>query len=52
MTCRWLHRFSAWSTVLIEDPDEDEIMPDPEVQFRMCKRCGHEEEREIVCVSS
>jgi hypothetical protein len=48
--CRLRHRFSRWADVKVDDMPGYEPDRRPELQFRMCQRCGHQEIREVSCV--
>lgn len=52
MTCRIRHRWSRWAYHKRDYADGYEPEIDYDVQFRMCRRCGHQEIREKACESS
>lgn len=49
-TCRWFHHMTRWAPCLVESDGEYTLITIEDVQWRMCYRCGHQEEREIECV--
>lgn len=51
--CRWsIHRWTRWASCLIERDQNWSLVIIKDVQWRMCRRCGHQEERDLSCVSS
>lgn len=52
LRCRLAHRWTRWHGSLIEDDERHTLLFIPDIQWRICRRCGHHQERGIKCVSS
>lgn len=46
--CFFRHRFSRWAWVKTDYNDGFEPEVRDDLQFRMCRRCGYQEIRELV----
>jgi hypothetical protein len=46
--CRIKHRWSRWAYVKVDYADGYEPELRDDMQFRMCRQCGHQELRERV----
>lgn len=44
-----MHRFGKWAYIKTETAPG--LLPDvePDMQFRMCHRCGYQDLREVIC---
>lgn len=49
-TCYFRHRWCRWAFMKKDYADGYEPEFDYELQFRMCRVCGHREIREVECV--
>ena len=49
-TCYFRHRWGRWAHAKADYADGFAPEIDPDLQFRMCRRCGHQELREVACV--
>lgn len=50
--CRPTHRWTRWCGSLIEDGCRDTVLFNPGLQWRICRRCGNQQERKNACASS
>lgn len=49
-TCYFRHRWAKWAFVKMDEHPGWRPEFDYELQFRMCRACGHQELREVECV--